>query len=419
MLPRAKLIGVLMVFVTAGVSGVAAGCGGNSEKPRVPSPAERLTLQQLVGQRVVVGFVGTKPPQKLLTAIRTGAVGGVILFGDNVTSKSQTQRLTRKLQRTAMLAKQPYLFVMTDQEGGDVKRFAWAPPKHSPMAIGRKADVAAAAHSEGTLTGAALRAAGVNVNLAPVADVLGGPPGVSPGIQTVAAAVTGATGASAVVTGATGASAPTGAPTGATGPTAFAESPGAFLGLRSFGENPRMVAVAACEFSSGLQNAAVAATMKHFPGLGLARSNTDFATTVVTASARAIKAGMLPYRRCPGTPKLVMVSSAKYPTIGIDKPASLTPEAYKLLASTGFVGLTITDAFDAVSIKGYENAPLRAMAAGADLILYGQKTSSASRSYRELLEAAQAGEIEKPELVAVANRILALKSQLKSGAWSK
>jgi beta-N-acetylhexosaminidase len=391
-------------FAIAGAAIVAAGCG-NDPKPRTPTPAERLTVQQLLGQRVIAGFTGPKPPQRLLIAIRQGAVGGVILFGDNVSSKRKTQRLTQRLQREAALAKQPYLFVMTDQEGGDVKRLSWAPPKHSPMAIGRKSDVAGAAHSEGTLTGAALRAAGVNVDLAPVADVLGAPPGVS----SATAAVTGATGGSTTTTAATGA-------TGVTGPV---ESPGAFLGTRSFGESAKTVASAACEFSAGMQNAAVAATMKHFPGLGLAQSNTDFATTEITASAKQLRAAMLPYERCPKTPKLVMVSSAKYPALGISKPASLTPEAYALLGKTGFRGLTITDAYDTVAIKGYKNAPMRAMEAGADLILFGQKTTGATRSYDKLLAAAQAGEIKKSELIAAADRILALKRQLKSGSWTE
>jgi beta-N-acetylhexosaminidase len=394
MSPRALLKGVLFVFAIVGALIVASGCGSDTPKPRTLSPAERLTVQQLVGQRIVAGFTGTKPPKKLLIAIKQGAVGGVILFADNTPSKKKTQRLTQRLQHTALVAKQPYLLVMTDQEGGDVKRLAWAPPKHSPQATGRKSDVAAAAQGEGTLTGAALRAAGVNVNLAPVADVVG---------NTVIP--------TQVVTAATGAG-------GATGPTAIAEPPGTFLGTRSYGSDAKTVAVAACAFSTGLQNAAVAATMKHFPGLGLATTNTDFAATEITASTGALRTGWRPYEHCPSTPKLVMVSSAKYPALNIDKPASLTPEAYKLLAGTGFKGATITDAYDTVAMKDYDNAPQRAMAAGVDLVLFGQKTGTATRAYDKILAAAQSGQISKKDLQAHAAKILSLKHQLQSGAWT-
>jgi len=391
------LQGVLFAFAIVGVSIVVAGCG-EDPKPRVLSPAERLSLQQLIGQRVIAGFTGTKPPQKLLIAIRQGAVGGVILFADNTPSKRTTQRVTQRLQAAALRGQQPYLLVMTDQEGGDIKRLAWAPPKHSPMEIGRKSDVAAAAQSEGSLTGAALRAAGINVNLAPVADVL----------PKQAAAPTAATAATSATSGG-----------GATGPVPLPTLPASFLGSRSFGDNPKIVATAACAFSTGLQTAAVAATMKHYPGLGLALTNTDFSSTDVTAPAGAIRAGTRPYEHCPKVPKLVMVSSAKYPSLGITKPASLMPATYKMLGDTGFKGVTITDAYDTAAIKGFKDAPQRAISAGADLVLFGQKTSIATRAYDKLLAAARAGAINKSKLLQVANRILSLKKQLQTGSWAQ
>ncbi len=403
-----SLRGALLVFALA-CAAVLTGCGQDS-KPRALTPAEKLTLPQLVGQRVVAGFTGTKPPQRLLIAIRQGAVGGVILFADNAPSMRKTQRMIGRLQNEARLGKQPYLLVMTDQEGGEVRRFAWAPPKQSAQEMGASSRAVDKAHSQGTLTGAALRQVGVNVDLAPVADIV-------PTGATGVTAPTDSGGVSAPVTAAvTAETVAINDPTSLTGGVPPIADP--FLGPRSFGSSPRKVAKAACGFVSGLQNAAVAATMKHFPGLGLASANTDFAAVDVTAPTKAIKAGWRPYATCDQPPKLAMFSSAHYPSLGIKKPAVIDPHTYELLASTGFHGLTITDSFDTPAIKDYADAPLRALKAGVTFVLFGQRTSFATKAYDKLLAQAQSGAITKPELQADAARILSFKKQLRDGDWN-
>ena len=127
------------------------------------------TLAQLVGQKLVVRMDGTTPSADLLGRIRRGEVGGVILFGANITTKAALIALTRELQHAAAAGGQPPLLIAVDQEGGSIKRIPWAPPTMSPPAMG--ADVALGRPLPGPATGAALKALGINIDLAPVADV--------------------------------------------------------------------------------------------------------------------------------------------------------------------------------------------------------------------------------------------------------
>ena len=139
----------------------------------------------------------------------------MILFSDNATGSPEQLRSTvAQLQAAAAAGSNPPLLIMADQEGGDVKRLPWAPPDRAPQDM----DSLAVAHAEGVRTGQALRRVGVNVDLAPVADVK--------------------------------------------------RTPGSFLGSRSFGSTPATTGQRACAFAIGLEEAGVAFALKHFPGLG-------------------------------------------------------------------------------------------------------------------------------------------------------
>ena len=89
--------------------------------------AGRPTLAQLIGQKLVVRVEGTTPSTDLLGRIRRGEVGGVILFGANITTKSALIALTHTLRAAARAGGQPPLLIAVDQEGGAIKRIPWAP----------------------------------------------------------------------------------------------------------------------------------------------------------------------------------------------------------------------------------------------------------------------------------------------------
>ena len=97
-------------------------------------------LAQLVGQKLMVAMSGTTPSADLLGRIERGEIGGVILFSFNISTAGQLRALTKQLAQAAAAGGQPPLLIATDQEGGLVKRVAWAPPTLSPPEIGDLGD---------------------------------------------------------------------------------------------------------------------------------------------------------------------------------------------------------------------------------------------------------------------------------------
>lgn len=316
----------------------------------------------MLGQLIVARFSGAAPSGALLARIRRGEVGGVILFSDNVAGGSQaTQSMVRELQSAAAQGGNPPLLIMTDQEGGEVKRLAGPPnlaaaDMSSPrMALG-----------EGAATGRLLRSVGINVDLAPVADV-----------EQVA---------------------------------------GSFLGTRSFGSDPRTVASLACAFARGLASEGVAYTLKHFPGLGLAVGNTDTEAVSVDASRAALRAGYDAYAACGAAPRsLVMVSSAIYPSLSGPLPAVMSPAIYRRelpLALGGRQAVTISDDLQSVAIGDRAAPAQHAIEAGLDLLLYAQTEQASAEAYTHLLAEARRGVIPVATISAADQSIRRVKRRL-------
>lgn len=346
--------------------GVAiAGSGGGSQ-PEHQSDAARvtagLTSTQLVGQRIVTGYVGTKPPTSVLRAARSGRIGGVILFTNNMPRPSVAKAAIDRLQRWAKAGGMPPLFVMIDQEGGIVQRLPQLPPTRTPASIGRSSDPARTGSAQGLATGRALRRYGFNVNLAPVVDV--------PRVRN------------------------------------------SFLGNRAYGRSAQIVADAGCAFASGNERGGIAATFKHFPGLGRAGADTDFNDVSINASRRQIDNDLQAYRQCPGAVSLVMLASARYPKLGIDRPSSLEKRTYAMLAATGFKGLTITDALETPQFGPRANAARSAIKAGADVLLWGQAWPVAMRARQRLIADLRNGSLTRAELEVGTQRIVELKQRL-------
>jgi beta-N-acetylhexosaminidase len=321
------------------------------------------TVRELVGQRFVVAMGGTSPSAALLGRVRRGEVGGVILFGANVTSPTRLRRLTTTLQRTAREAKRPPLLIATDQEGGRVRRLPWAGPLLSTTDLGRLRPARIAA--EAAAAGKALRLAGVNVDLAPVADV----------------------------------------------PLAAS-----FLALeqRTFASTPAAVSEAAVAFAQGLAGERVAAAVKHFPGIGRATRNTDRAAVEITATRAQILARDLPPFRsaiAAGVP-LVMISNATYPALDT-KPAAWSTRIQSLLRQElGFDGVTISDALDgAASTRGRTLLSVAVLVAraGVDLLLLTGSEASSAAAFERVVATAEQGRLPIGKLQASYRRILELK----------
>lgn len=336
----------------------------HASHPQASRPAEatedgsELPARRALGQMIVARFDGSDPSPRFLSRVRRGQVGGVILFTENLRGgKGSIAGRVQRLQDAAGDGANPPLLVMVDQEGGTVKRLP-GPPDNSAagMDIGD-------ARSEGEATGALLAGLGIDVDLAPVVDI-----GHS----------------------------------------------GSFLGSRSFASRPGAVASLACEFAAGLRSQGVAATLKHFPGLGLAEVNTDDAAVTVTASAAQLRRDYAPYRECAGEPQtLVMVDSAIYPSLTGGQPAVTAPLTYRQeLLRAGFTGVTISDDLETPAIQAQPTPARHSIDAGLDLLLYAGTEATSADAYRRLLEDVRTGAVSSRKVQSAAAKILALKGDL-------
>jgi beta-N-acetylhexosaminidase len=332
-----------------------------------PAQASALTLPKQVGQLLIGTYPGQAPPASLLTAIQQGHIGAVILMGVNTAGGVRSiQAATASMQAAAKRGGNPGLLIMTDQEGGAVKRLA-GPPSSAAIDMSNPAT----AYAQGRATGRLLQSAGVNVDLAPVADV----------IRT----------------------------------DGFVEQEG-----RSFGSSPAVVSLAACKFAAGLAATGVGYTLKHFPGLGDAKATTDLKPVSVTEPASEIYNDDATYRRCGHGPMaLVMISSASYTHLTGSLPAVLDPKIYsQVLPRDGVTALPISDSFEGGAIKALAGeAPAKtAINAGLDMVMYSAYESDALSAYTTLLADARAGSLSRSRVQAAAGRILQLKQQLGLGS---
>src|SRR6201999_3002430 len=164
---RGMLKCAIAVGATAPLGGVLAGV----VPAQAQGGAKSLTSAQLAGQRVIFSFKGMTVPPSLLQQIRVGQAAGVIFFGENVSGESQLAAVIRQLRQAQQQSPVAApLLLMTDQEGGEVRRLPGAPVR-SEKQVGEYSDPAAAATTAGTGAGRNLAGVGMNVNLAPVLDV--------------------------------------------------------------------------------------------------------------------------------------------------------------------------------------------------------------------------------------------------------
>ena len=331
-----------------------------------------LSSRQMAGQRVIYSYAGLTVPQALLDQIAAGEVGGVIFFGDNIASEAQiasvTQQLRQAQQRSPISTP---LLLMTDQEGGLVRRLP-GEPTLSEKQIGQSANPAAAASQAGTAAGQNLAGVGMNVNLAPVLDVFRQAGDFDDQFQ------------------------------------------------RSYSNNPQTVATCGQAFITAQQQAGVAATAKHFPGLGSASAsqNTDSLPVTLPVSLsdlRAIDEAPYPAAIAAGV-KLIMTSWAIYPALDANNPAGLSKTIVQgeLRGRLGFQGVTITDALEAGALGAFGNNGQRAVLAaqaGMDLILCSARDVSQGQDVTTALaNALDGGQLNAADFNAAVQRVNTLRS---------
>ncbi len=346
----------------------------------------RPSLEEMVGQMLLVGFRGTgqEPLTRgeilLLEDIQAGRVGGVILFDRDATTKTadrnilsvaQVKSMTDRLQRAAAIP----LFIGIDQEGGMVQRFKAehgiaATP--SPASMGQRSPQST--KDTAKALGLALQQAGVNLDFAPSLDV-----NINPNSPAIGA-----------------------------------------LG-RSFSTDVTTVTEHGRAFAQGLQEAGVLACYKHFPGHGSARSDTHLGLVDITDTWQPSE--LAPYAELlkDNPSVMVMVAHVVHRQLDAKLPASLSKSIIQglLRRKLNWKGVVVTDDLQMGAIEtqhSKEEALRLTILAGVDILLLGNNLrhdeQEARNAHATIVRLVRSGDIPQKRIVESYKRIMRLKKEL-------
>jgi beta-N-acetylhexosaminidase len=351
----------------------SAGTNGASEYAAATGSGFTLGIDRDIGQMLMSHVTGLTASPQLLSRVKSGHVGAVILYGENIANNNQLRRLTSSLQDAARAGGNPPLLIGTDQEGGSVRRLLDAPPTMSAQEMGESRNPLIVAEEQGRSTGSYLRDVGINADFAPVSDI----------------------------------------------PTTTDN----FLGSRAFGYTQRTVVEGASGFAQGLSETAVAGTAKHFPGLGDAGPrNTDLEAVSIGASKAELRASYAPYKAMarlgPMVAPLVMISNAIYPNLdpsGLPADLSRTIVRGELADADMADRVTITDDLEVPVIRLFADAPVKAVLAGDDILMFAEHESGSEQAYDEIRAAVDDHTIAQSVVETAAERVVRLKESLVTG----
>ncbi|MEV0590993.1 glycoside hydrolase family 3 protein [Nonomuraea cavernae] len=321
-------------------------------------------LRRLAAGTLLVAFQGTTAPGWVLRELENG-LGGVTLFGFNVAGPDQLRSLTTSLRG----AGEPV--VSLDEEGGDVTRLAYhvGSPYPGNAALGAVDDVELTQRVYRAI-GSELAACGVNLDMAPDADV-----------------------------------------------NTEADNP--VIGTRSFGDEPALVARHTVAAVRGLQSVNVAACVKHFPGHGATRVDSHLAIPVVDVTPEVLREReLVPFRAAveAGT-RSIMTAHVAVPSLTGDLPATLSAAALTglLRGELGYDGVVITDALDMAAITGgagLGGGAVLSLAAGSDLLCLGPRPGydDVLRIIAEIVAAVGDGRLPLTRLEQAAARLADLRA---------
>jgi len=330
-----------------------------------------MTLDEQLGQTLVVGFAGATVSPEVAELIRDGHVGGIILFARNARDAEQVRDLTGELQAVARAAGHRYpLLITIDEENGVVRRLgAGTTVFPGNMALG------AAGYDELTwevarATGRELRALGVTMNLAPVVDVNNNP--ANP-----------------------------------------------VIGVRSFGEDPAEVARLGAAAVRGYRDAGMRTSLKHFPGHGDTAVDSHLALPMIDHDLERLERVELePFRAgIAAGAEGVTVAHIAFPRLAPDGlPGTVAPAIVRglLRERLGFEGVILSDCMEMDAVAetlGVEQAAVLALRAGIDLVFISHRHDRQWAGIGALHSAVAEGTLEEETVRQAAERVLRLKAR--------
>lgn len=337
-----------------------------------------MTLDEKIGQMVLVGLDGTSMEKNAKKMIEQYRVGGFILYKDNMTSAAQTLKLLNQL-KAANQANSAPLWLSIDQEGGKVSRMPAEFAKLPPAADVGRADDLAYTKLIGEALGEEVSALGFNMDFAPVLDINSNP-----------------------------------------------KNP--VIGNRSFGADSETVIEHGLETMKAIQSKQIAAVVKHFPGHGDTSVDSHLDLPVVNKTRQQLEAfELLPFvQAIEQDADAIMVAHLLIPKIDEKYPASISKKMIKelLRKDLGYEGVVITDDMTMGGITDHFNvgeAAVKSIQAGSDIILIGHDNGIQVSVLKALKQSARDGEITRDMLDQSVYRILKLKAkyQLSDTAVNK
>jgi len=303
-----------------------------------PLPGVDPVIAQMAGQRLMLGFDGIALNDELKFIIREIKAGGIILFKPNIEYPGQLTQLCSDVQACAAEAGQPPLFIAVDQEGGVVARlkhpfteFAGTPHIHTKAAARHFAEITA-----GELSGA-----GINMNMAPVMDVV--PAGVD-----------------------------------------------SIMKDRAFKGDAAVVSELGTCVVKTMQDKKIMAVAKHFPGIGRTVKDSHFFLPELDTDLDTLEAvDMKPFGAAIDAQVAgIMLSHISYPRLDDTWQASLSPYIAGDLLRKKFEydGLVLTDDLDMKAIKhDMKTCVHQIMASGIDIVLICHKGPNILIAWEEVV----------------------------------
>lgn len=332
----------------------------------------KLSLDQKLGQMMMVQFVGANDTQPLSTMITQYQVGSVLLFSanGNIINKTQFKALAQEIRDSATDLP---ISLAIDQEGGTVDRLQQLDgPRPSATTLGASNNPQKV-RAAGRQDAQNLSSYGITLNLAPVVDVDN---------------------------------------------SIYSEM---HRDMRTFGTTPATVSRMAEAYLEGLQQShKVVGTLKHFPGLGDATVDPHVGLPVIQRSKNELETiDWAPYRTLirQGQVHAIMVTHEIVPAIDRSQPSSLSPQLVTgiLRDEMGFQGVIMTDSLTMAGITAYytpDQAAALAIEAGSDIIMGASSPGEVVQMINGIKQALNQGEIQSTRIDASVRRILLMKYQM-------
>jgi len=332
----------------------------------------QMSLEEKIGQMFQIGFSGTKITPEVEEMIKNYHVGGIIYFRRNIESLRQLSELSNGLQKFSVNHRPGLpLIISIDQEGGIVHRLIGG-GTHFPgnMTLGATRDVELAKRM-GQVIASELKAVGINLNFAPVLDVNNNP--LNP-----------------------------------------------VIGVRSFGEDPSLVAKLGVAFIEGMQSEGIIACGKHFPGHGDTIMDSHLSLPTVKYNRnhlekiefypfiQAIKAGV----------DSIMTAHIWFPSLEPKKGVPVTL-SYNILTNLlrwelGYTGIIITDCMEMKAVAdsfGTSEGAIMSIKAGSDVVLVSHTLEKQKEAIKAVIQEVKKGTISEKRINQSVLRILRLKKK--------